>query len=364
MGRILTDTGANIVPLAGSDRPVEVLIVDDSATMRRLIRSGIETDPRIRIVSEAGTAREARDAIVALGPDVMILDVEMPGMDGLEFLRRVMRSRPMPVIMFSSATPQGSDAALRALSLGAIDCVEKPRFGRAETTFAHLTELVVAAAKARVGRSNRVRPVTRSCQNDGWHWNGKWVLIGASTGGVEAIETILRDVPADCAPTLITQHMPAPFLVSFAARLNAATRPTVRIARDGDRPEPGQIFIAPGNHHLIVDADGATLRLGTGPKRSGHRPSVDAMFASAIAHASRITAVILTGMGRDGAEEMSALRRAGADCIGQDSQSCVVYGMPRMACEMGAVDTVLPLEAIAGALRERTGAPALSQAVR
>jgi two-component system chemotaxis response regulator CheB len=364
VGRVLIDKRVGGIDSTGLDRQVEVLIVDDSSTMRRLIRAGIETDFRIRIVSEAATAREARDAIIALAPDVMILDVEMPGMNGLEFLRRVMHSRPMPVIMFSSATPQGSDAALRALSLGAIDCIEKPRFGHAESTFAHLTEMVVTAAKARVGRGARARPAAPSSGDDGWQWNGKWALIGASTGGVEAIETVLREMPADCAPTLITQHMPAPFLVSFAARLNAAMRPAVRIARDGDRPGPGQIFVAPGDHHLIIDHDGATLHLGTGPKRSGHRPSVDTMFASAVPHASRMTAVILTGMGRDGADGMKALRQAGADCIAQDSQSCVVYGMPRVAYEAGAVDTVLPLEAIAGALRQRTGTPALRQAAR
>ncbi len=335
---------------------MRVLIVDDSATMRRLIRAGLEADRRIRVVGEAASATEAREAVMVKAPDVMTLDVEMPGMDGLEFLRRLMRARPMPVIMFSSTTPQGSDAALRSLSLGAIDCIEKPRFGQAGHALAHLTEMVLAAAQARVGRGGHPRGASQRGKypDPNWRWNGKWILIGSSTGGVEALETILRDFPDNCPPTLVTQHMPKPFLSSFASRLNATMRPVITIANDGDRPMPGHIYIAPGDRHLVIGDDGATLRLDAGPARAGHRPSVDAMFGSAVALAEHVVAAILTGMGRDGAEEMKALRDNGAICIGQDKHSCVVYGMPRVAREWGAVEHVRPLGEIAAELLLQT----------
>ncbi|GKY87702.1 protein-glutamate methylesterase/protein-glutamine glutaminase [Sinisalibacter aestuarii] len=346
MGRILRPQ-----PAAG---PVRVLIVDDSATMRQLIRAGLATDPRIRVIGEAGSARAARDAVKALTPDVMTLDVEMPGMDGIEFLDRLMRARPMPVVMFSSLTAEGSRAALRALSLGAVECLEKPRFAEAGETFARLADTLVAAAAARVGGAGRGQAPATAALHPGWRWNGKWVLIGASTGGVEALEAVLRSYPENGPPTLITQHMPAAFLVSFAARLDSTLRPRVRLAAEGDRPRQGEIYIAPGDAHLTLNADGETLHLTTGPKRSGHRPSVDEMFAAFRPLAERIVAVILTGMGRDGAAEMKRLRDAGATCIGQDEASAVVFGMPRVAQELGAVETVLPLDAIAGEILRRT----------
>ncbi|MEZ5723092.1 MAG: chemotaxis response regulator protein-glutamate methylesterase [Paracoccaceae bacterium] len=328
-------------------RIVHVLIVDDSPTMRRLIRAGIDRHPRIRVVGEAGDAREAREAVKTLRPDVMTLDVEMPGMSGIEFLERLMRARPMPVIMLSTMTRAGSDASVQALSLGAVDCVEKPRFGAAAQTFELLTKMLLVAADARVHSPAGTGAAVRPAPTAGWRWNGRWLLIGSSTGGVEALETILRGFPADCPPTLITQHMPAQFLRSFAARLNANLTPTVRIAADGDRPMPGEILLASGGeHHLRIAPDGATLRLVPGPKRSGHRPSVDEMFGSAVPVARNIIAAILTGMGRDGAEELLNLRRAGALCIGQDADSCVVYGMPRVAHDLGAVSEQLALDRI------------------
>ena len=331
--------------------PVRVLIVDDSMTMRRLIRSGIESDPRIEVVGEAANAREARDAVKALEPDVITLDVEMPGMGGLEFLSRLMRARPMPVIMFSSVTAQGSAAALTALSQGALECLEKPRFGSAGKTFRQLTDLLVVAASVRVGPPRPPCTLLSDTGSAEWQWNGKWILIGSSTGGVEALETVLRRFPADCAPTLITQHMPAPFLSNFASRLNAVVKPTVRLASDGDRAGRGEVLLAPGGEtHLVIAPDGVTLRLLDAPKRSGHRPSVDVMFASAVPFADRTVAAILTGMGRDGAEAMRALREQGAVCIAQDRDSCVVYGMPRMAKELGGVDVELPLALIAAEL--------------
>lgn len=331
---------------------IRVLIVDDSASMRRLIRLALAADPRFEIVAEAATAREARDAVNRHDPDVMTLDVEMPGMDGIEFLRRLMRARPMPVVMISSLTGAGSDAALRALSLGAVDCIAKPRFGSAGETFAALAETLRVAAQARVRGRTRAAvggESRASRKRDDLRWNGKRVLIGASTGGVEALETVLADWPADCPPTLITQHMPAQFLTRFADRLNAAYAPDIRLARDGDRLAQGRVLIAPGGgvHLTLSAADQDAVALHAGPKRSGHRPSVDELFASAVPAAPRVVAVILTGMGHDGAEGLLALRRAGAFCIAQDRQSCVVYGMPRVACERGAVDLSLSLGEIA-----------------
>lgn len=339
------------------NRIARVLIVDDSPTMRRLIRAGIDTHPRIQVVGEAGSAREAREAVKALRPDVMTLDVEMPGMSGIEFLERLMRARPMPVIMLSTLTGSGSDASVKALSLGAIDCLEKPRFGAAAETFRQLTDMLLVAADARVKSPGLAAvPAPAPDPSPGapqWRWNGRWLLIGASTGGVDALETVLRGFPADCPPTLITQHMPAAFLRSFAARLNALVAPSVRIATDGDRPVPGDILIAPGGeHHLRVVPDSQTVQVPIGPKRSGHRPSVDEMFASAVPMGPKIVAAILTGMGRDGAAELLNLRRAGASCIGQDAESCVVYGMPRVAHEIGAVSEQIPLQRIGARLLE------------
>ncbi|MCB1356338.1 MAG: chemotaxis response regulator protein-glutamate methylesterase [Maritimibacter sp.] len=335
------------------DRRVRVLIVDDSPTMRKLIRAGLAPHPQIEVIGEAGNAREARDAVKALQPDVMTLDVEMPGMSGIEFLERLMRGHPMPVIMFSTLTGAGTDASIKALSLGAVDCLEKPRFGAAVETFAHLTEMLLVAADAQVRRPPRAPVAAPAATASGWRWNGRWVLIGSSTGGVEALETVLRNFPADGPPTLITQHMPAQFLRSFAARLNATVAPTVRIAADGDRPAPGCILIAPGDDtHLRIAPDGVTIQVAPGPKRSGHRPSVDEMFGSAVPLARKTIAAILTGMGRDGAAEMLNLRRAGAVCIGQDAASCVVYGMPRVAYDLGAVAEQVPLERIGARLLE------------
>ncbi|MEJ1997035.1 MAG: chemotaxis response regulator protein-glutamate methylesterase [Maritimibacter sp.] len=337
-----------------TSQAIRVVVVDDSSTMRRLIRAGLEQDPQIEVVAEACNAREARDAVKALAPDVLTLDIEMPGMNGLEFLERLMRARPTPVIMFSTLTSAGSDEAVRALSLGAFDCLGKPKFGTAQATMNRVTELVKAAARARVDARNyqvRLRPVQTDAN---WRWNGKLVMIGSSTGGVEALQTVLSDYPANCPPTMITQHMPPRFLASLAARLDTIVAPNVRLARDGERLEQGVVYIAPGGEtHLHLDPTGQRIKLHAGDKRSGHRPSVDSMFGSAVPHANNIIAAILTGMGHDGAEEMLALHQGGANCVGQNEQTSVVYGMPRVANEMGGVDTELPITEIASYLLRR-----------
>ncbi|WP_254792180.1 protein-glutamate methylesterase/protein-glutamine glutaminase [Celeribacter indicus] len=333
------------------------MIVDDSATMRRLIRAILETEPRLSVVAEAGTAREARDAVNRYRPDVMTLDVEMPNMSGLEFLQRLMRHRPMPVVMVSTLTQRGSDIAIEAMALGAVDCVEKPRAGGGADEFAKLAQTIVLAAGARVGARRPVRPETVPRDDRQFR---RICLIGGSTGAVDAIERTLRAFPANCPPTLITQHMPEPFLVSFAARLDPLVRPRVRIAGDGDLLRAGEVLIAPGGpFHLNVDTGGPLrTRLLAAPPVSGHRPSVDAMFLSAGAIAPKVVAGILTGMGRDGAEGMRLLRQAGARTVGQSKESCVVFGMPRVAGELGGVERWADIEEFGEAMLDLATTPA------
>lgn len=331
-------------------KKTRVLIVDDSSTMRRLIRMVLEQDHRIEVIGEASSAQEARDLVKQQAPDVMTLDVEMPGINGLEFLRRLMRARPMPVVMFSSITSAGSAAAVEALSLGAIECVLKPGVGESKGRLRTLPEIVWAASKARVSSTNKLHIHKGGLGLS--QWNGKMVLIGASTGGVEALEHILSLMPENCPPIFITQHMPEQFLAKFSERLNRRCKPIVRLAREGDAPTVGQVLIAPGGKtHLTFGSESAfQTHLREGPKKSGHRPSVDTMLLSAVDHAPRTVAVMLTGMGHDGAEGMVALCRAGAVCIAQDQESSVVFGMPKAAFEQGGVDQVLPLQKIPSAI--------------
>lgn len=341
--------------------PVKVLIVDDSATIRHLIRLRLSSDPRLMVVGDAADAFEAREKIKQLNPDVLTLDVEMPGMSGIDFLSRLMRLRPMPVIMVSTETHRGSHAALEALSLGAVDCVGKPMAGQAQDTLAQLPDLLCMAAKAqlRPGGERREEPMPPpGC----YRWNGKVVLIGSSTGGVDALETVLSGYPADCPPTLITQHMPPGFLTSFASRLDHRIAPRLTLASDGAPLEQGCVYLAPGGdtHLTLVPGQAPVCRLLASDKRSGHRPSVDVLFGSAVPMAARVAAVMLTGMGRDGAEEMLRLRQGGARCLAQDEASCVVYGMPKAAMENGAAEVAVPLRGIAAKILDWTGKPAVA----
>ncbi len=331
-----------------------VLIVDDSPTIRQLIRTLLANDRRLRVVGEAGDPYEAREKIKDLAPDVITLDVEMPRMNGLSFLEKLMRLRPMPVVMVSTETQKGSAAALEALSLGAIDCIGKPASGALDEAFQNLGDLLVAAADARLREPGLRKPVDPAT---GFRWNGRYVLIGSSTGGVDALETILSEFPENCPPTLITQHMPETFLESFVRRLAPKIAPRFELATDNAPLLQGKVYIAPGGaYHLGVSGgDTPKCKLLSDEKRNGHRPSVDVLFDSARPIAQRSVACLLTGMGRDGAEGMLALRQAGATCIAQDQATSVVFGMPRAALEIGAAERAVPLGRIAQNILQLTG---------
>lgn len=336
-----------------------VLIVDDSPTMRRLLTMILENDDRIEVVGTAGDAFEARDAIKALTPDVITLDVEMPRMNGITFLEKIMALRPMPVVMVSSHTRKGADIAIEAMTKGAIDCVGKPTSSKVDDDFGALAEIVVNASRAKV-RSRSARPLAAQAATSkpqmpsvcgDFEPADRIFLIGASTGGVDALMELVGAFPKNCPPTLIVQHMPEAFSDSFAAHLDDVAPAHVKIATDGEALSPGVVMVAPGGErHLVLDKTGARCRLVDGPKVNGHSPSVDRLFQSAGAIASRVSAALLTGIGADGAEGLLALRNNGATAIGQDEASCVVYGMPKAAKKIGAIDRELPLPRIAPAL--------------
>jgi two-component system, chemotaxis family, protein-glutamate methylesterase/glutaminase len=324
--------------------PVRVLIVDDSALMRQLLSTLLALDPEIEVVGSAQDPFDAREKIKALNPDVITLDVEMPQMDGLTFLRKIMALRPMPVVMCSSLTEAGAEATLEALEIGAVDFVAKPKSDVA-SAMGELAETLQAKIKAAARMRFRPRraeaaPAPRPRAKIGGA-TGKVLLIGASTGGVEALKALLLQLPEDCPPTLITQHMPERFTAAFAQRLNRECPMKVSEARDGERIEVGHVYVAPGGtHHLELNRNGGhfACKLIDSPPMSGHRPSVDVLFRSGARTAARnIVSVILTGMGKDGAQGMLELRQAGAITLGQDEATSLVYGMPRAAFECGAV---------------------------
>jgi len=331
---------------------IRVLVVDDSPTMRGLITAALRRDPEIEVIGSAADPLEAREAIKRLNPDVITLDVEMPNMNGLEFLEKIMRLRPMPVVMVSTLTQAGAEVTLAALELGAVDAIGKPSSGvTAVEAFADLATKVKVAARSRV-RSER--PVPASLPGADYRVNRDMVLaIGASTGGVEALLTILTSFPVDCPATVVTQHMPATFTRSFAARLDKVSAATVAEASDGAPLEPGRIYIAPGGDaHLEVAGATPRCRLVRSDTVSGHRPSVDVLFRSVARLRRPIAGVILTGMGRDGAQGLLEMREAGARTLGQDEASSVVYGMPKAAFEAGAVERQLSLSRLPGAILE------------
>jgi two-component system, chemotaxis family, protein-glutamate methylesterase/glutaminase len=340
-------------PLPAS--PVRVLIVDDSALFRQMLAALLSADPAIQVVGTAPDPLIAREKIKALHPDVLTLDVEMPRMGGLEFLEKLMRLHPMPVIMVSSQTGAGTAAALRALELGAVDVFCKPeRAADLESRGRELADLVKAAAEAHpmcatpAARLSRLRPPSAAATLAPAGW--KLVAIGASTGGVEALRDIVTVLPPQSPPLLITQHIPPRFSTSFASRLDGLSAIAVTEAEDGVPIRPGHAYIAPGQRQLAVRRAGGALvtHVFDGPPVSGHRPSVDVLFHSVAATCgSGAVGVILTGMGRDGADGLLAMRRSGATTLGQDRDSCVVHGMPKAARDLGAVERELPLSRIA-----------------
>ncbi|SIQ02980.1 two-component system, chemotaxis family, response regulator CheB [Rhizobium sp. RU35A] len=337
--------------------PARVLVVDDSPTMRGLITAVLNSDPEVNVVGQAGDAHEARAAIKQLNPDVVTLDIEMPNMNGLEFLEKIMRLRPMPVIMVSTMTHQGANATLAALEIGAFDCVSKPVPGDARP-FYDLAEKVKAAARSKRGRMvTAPQPVLAPTAE--YRVGRKVVAIGSSTGGVEALIAVLQKFPRNCPPTVITQHMPPTFTKSFAERLNRICAPVVQEATDGARLEIGKIYLAPGGerHLQVVNPSAPSCRLVERDPVNGHRPSVDVLFESVAELAGRnAVGVILTGMGRDGASGLLKMRSAGARTIGQNEKTCVVYGMPRVAHDIGAVEQQLPLGAIGEEILKLTAA--------
>ncbi|MBM7044597.1 chemotaxis response regulator protein-glutamate methylesterase [Rhizobium lusitanum] len=335
-----------------------VLVVDDSPTMRGLITAVLRSDPEVDVVGQAGDALEARAAIKALNPDVVTLDIEMPNMNGLDFLEKIMTLRPMPVIMVSTMTHRGADATLAALEIGAFDCVGKPSPGEPHP-FGDLAEKVKAAARS---QRQYVKPTASRTPPPAvadFRVGRKIVAVGSSTGGVEALINVLQKFPANCPPTVITQHMPPSFTRSFAERLNRLCAPVVEEATDGARLEIGKIYLAPGGdrHLRVANASAPHCRLAEGGPVNGHRPSVDVLFDSVAELAGRnAVGVILTGMGRDGAAGLLKMRHAGARTIGQNEKTCVVYGMPRVAFELGAVEQQFPLNAIGEEILKVTAA--------
>ena len=345
------------------DKRIKVLIIDDSALVRALLTRILGGDEALQVIGTAADAFIARDRIKALNPDVLTLDVEMPRMDGLQFLRNLMRLRPMPVVMCSSLTERGADVTLAALELGAIDFVTKPKLDVAHSIEAYAAELidkvkVAAAAKVvapypRPPHPNRTGSAHQPRNELRYRTSDQIVAIGASTGGTEAIRRVLERLPPDAPGILITQHLPRPFSAPFAARLDAGTRLCVQEAEDGALILPGHAYIAPGDRHLLVARDGARYRCclsGDAPVNR-HRPSVDLLFGSMAEQVGQNgIGVILTGMGSDGAKGLRRMRDRGALTFAQDERSSVVWGMPGAAVALGAVQRILPIEQIAAGL--------------
>lgn len=334
-----------------------VLIVDDSRTMQALIAHALAIAPDIEVVGFAGDAAAAREAIKSLDPDVVTLDVEMPGMSGIDFLEKVMRLRPTPVVMISSQTTASADMTIRALAMGALDCIAKPLPGQ-PVTFPGLVETIRAASGVRFARP--VTAATTETVSDvakGYESDGRIVAIGSSAGGIEALSVVLSGFPANGPPVVITQHMPATFTRSLASRLDKLCGATVAEAREGDVLRSGVVYVAPGGpaHLEVTGTAQPRCHLREGPSVSGHRPSVDVLFESVAKVAgAKAVGVILTGMGRDGAIGLTAMRRAGARTFGQDEATSFIYGMPRVAFEAGAVERQLPIERIQQAVLAAT----------
>ena len=341
--------------------PIRVLIVEDSPVMQRLLADLIGRAPDLEVAGIAADPYEARELVKSLKPDVLTLDVEMPRMDGITFLERLMRLRPMPVVMVSSLTERDAEASMRALELGAIDVIAKPRApdGQALAEFGvSIAEKLRVAARAALGRADGARAVVRTLEGpaDRRQLEGQLIAIGASTGGTEAVREILQRLPPQAPPIVIVQHMPEMFTRMFTKRLHDQCRLTVCEALDRQRLEPGHAYVAPGNWHLCVRRAGKAFeaRVEQTEAVNRHRPSVDVLFESVAASVGGgATAVVLTGMGSDGAAGLRKVKAAGGYALAQDEGSCVVFGMPKMAIETGCVDRVAAPAGIAESIMHR-----------
>lgn len=338
--------------LKSRSRKIRVLIVDDSAVVRRIFTEELSRDPEIEVVGVAQDPYIARDKIVSLKPDVITLDIEMPRMDGITFLYKLMNYFPLPVIIVSSLTSKGGELAMEALSAGAVEVMCKP--GAAYTVGDMSIDLIgkiKAAAKVRVKKidsvsKKTVKPVKHLSMIK---TTNKVLAVGASTGGTNALQTLLSALPLNAPGTLVVQHMPEHFTRSFADRLNTICPMDVKEAEDGDSVTPGKVLIAPGNYHMILARSGARyyVQIKTGPRICRQRPSVEVLFKSVARYAgANAIGVILTGMGNDGGEGLKEMHDVGAKTIAQDEKSCVVFGMPKVAIEKGGVDHIVPLEKI------------------
>ncbi|MBS9423739.1 protein-glutamate methylesterase/protein-glutamine glutaminase [Photorhabdus caribbeanensis] len=346
---------------------ITVLCVDDSALMRQIMREIINSHPDMEVVACAPDPLVARDLIKKHNPQVLTLDVEMPRMDGIDFLEKLMRLRPMPVVMISSLTAKGSEITLRALELGAVDFVTKPQLGIREGMLAYselIAEKIRTAAQAKLSV-----PITTPISSAPLSFkpllsSEKLIAVGASTGGTEAIKNLLQPLPVTSPALLITQHMPPGFTRSFAERLNKLSQITVKEAENGERILPGHAYIAPGDRHMELCRNGADYQvlITDAPAVNRHRPSVDVLFRSVAKFAGRnAVGVLLTGMGSDGAAGLLEMKQAGAYTLAQDEASCVVFGMPRAAIQMGAVDEVMDIHKISKKMLAKIS---LGQAVR
>ncbi len=348
-----------------SNGKIRVLIVDDSAVVRQTLKEVLSSDPEIEVIATAGDPFVAAERISEQVPDVITLDIEMPRMDGLSFLKKIMSQHPIPVVICSSLAGEGTQSAFKALEYGAVEIVTKPRLGTKqflEDSRITLCESVKAAASTRLRilcPSHTVEPkltadaILSPATHAMVETTEKVVVIGASTGGTEALKTVLEALPADTPGIVIVQHMPELFTRAFAARLDGLCNITVKEAETNDTVIRGRALIAPGNHHMLLKRSGARyfVEIKDGPLVCRHRPSVDVLFRSAARYAGQnAVGVILTGMGDDGARGMLEMKQAGALTFAQDEATCVVFGMPKEAIKLNGVDKVLPLTSIAGSI--------------
>lgn len=345
--------------MSNFSKKIRVLVVDDSALVRKMLTEMLQQDPMIEVVGAAHDPFMAREKIKQLNPDVLTLDVEMPKMDGVTFLRNLMRLRPMPVVMVSTLTQKGSEITLDALELGAVDFVSKPTVDIAHALGDYTEEIITKIKVAAKARVRGLKPVSERHSADAvlpalkpghFKTTDQLIALGASTGGTEAIREVLEVMPADSPAMVITQHIPEAFSKPFAERMNRCSQMSVTEAGDGEQIVPGHVYIAPGDRHLLVVRDGARFRckLSDGPPVNRHRPSVDVMFRSVAQNIGpNAIGVILTGMGADGAKGMQEMKETGAHTIAQDEKTSVVWGMPGVAVELGCVDHVVPLHVVA-----------------